>query len=146
MLLSFLWFVHMILYMLPFFTIWPFLNLLFYGLDRFLPLLGAVGYAIFTAYLVICVIYGNIAIMSKMPLISVYPIVWKDTMTNAFLFNTGLLLLESFTIMQFVASAFAGYAQFTAINSMFNVYIKVGGDDSDCCLISLCVLEDSQMY
>jgi LMBR1 domain-containing protein 1 len=102
--------------------LWGGLNYLFQYLDLAFPLFGLIAYAIFTFYLLIAIIVGNITIASKLPLVSIYPIRYKDTLTTSFLYNTGLLLLGSFTVVQFAADAFSQYARFTSLDGKQNTF------------------------
>lgn len=122
--LTLVWIAHIIIYMLAPFPLFSFLNGLFFVLDLAFPLFGLVAYGIFALYLLICAIFGNIQVMSNLPLISVFPIKWKDTMLNSFIFNTGVLLLISITIVQFSTNAFSQYSRLTSIDAYFNVQIK----------------------
>lgn len=44
---------------------------------------------------------------------------YKGTLMNAFMFNTGVIILASFAVMQFCTQAFADYAHVTSIGSTF---------------------------
>lgn len=123
-LVTVLWIVHIILYMLTPTPLWPGLNFLFYYLDLGFPLFGLVAYSIFTFYLLAAIITGNITLASRLPLVSIYPIKYKDTLTTSFLYNTGLLMLGTFTVVQFTADAFSSYARYTSLDAMFNVYVS----------------------
>lgn len=124
LILTLIWILHIIIYMLAPFPLFSFLNGLFYILDLGFPLFGLIAYGIFAVYLLICAIFGNIQVASNVPLISVFPIKWKDTMLNSFLFNTGLFLLISITVVQFCTNAFSQYSRLTSIDAYFNVQIK----------------------
>lgn len=118
-----LWIIHIIIYMIPPFPLWGFLNLFFVWFDFIFPLFGLILYSVFALYLLLCVLYGNIAVASRLPLVSVFPLKWKDTLLNSFIFNTGLMLLVSITIVQFCLNAFSMYSRSTSIDSFFNLYI-----------------------
>jgi LMBR1 domain-containing protein 1 len=122
-LLTILWILQIAIYMIPKPPAWGFLNQFFIWFDMGFPLFGLIGYLIFTYYLMIAVIAGNVRIMSRIPLVAVFPIKYKDTSTSSFLYNTGLLLLVSITIVQFSAQAFASYINYTAISGFFNVIV-----------------------
>jgi LMBR1 domain-containing protein 1 len=118
-----LWVIHMILYMIPPKPIWGFLNVIFYYLDKGFPLFGLIAYLIFTYYLLFAVLAGNVCIMSRIPIISVFPLKKKNTATTSFLYNAGLMLLASITIVQFTAHAFRDYIKYTSIDGFFNVIV-----------------------
>ncbi len=123
--LSAAWFIHMILWMsVPDTPIWPGLNFFFYVVDLAFPVFGALGYAIFTFYLLLCVMYGSLTIMGRLPLINIYPIKFRDTLVNAFILHTWELLVISVTLIQFVCDAFSGYSNNTSIGVMFFVYVR----------------------
>jgi LMBR1 domain-containing protein 1 len=122
--LTITWLVHIIIYLLPPFPLWPFLNIFFQWLDTTIfPLFGLALYGVFALYLLICAIFGNVQVASRLPLISVFPLKYKDTMLNSFIFNTGLLLLISITVVQFCTNAFSQYTRFTSIDAYFNTQI-----------------------
>merc|ERR1719326_926787 len=54
----------------------------------------------------------------------VFPMDWQKTRTNSLLFNTGLILLTSIPICQFMANALPIYARSTSVDLMFGVQIK----------------------
>lgn len=58
--LSILWLVHVIAYVFVYPPSTTFLNGYFVALDSVFPLFGTVTYAIFSAYLLCCVVKGNI--------------------------------------------------------------------------------------
>jgi len=121
--LTVLWIVHMIIYMVPRPPIWPMLNQFFEWFDMGFPLFGLIAYLIFTYYLLFAVLAGNVRIMSRIPLVAVFPLKYRDTATSSFLYNTGLMLLSSITIVQFSANAFADYIKYTSIDLFFNVFV-----------------------
>jgi len=47
-----------------------------------------------------------------------------ETLMNAFLFNTLLMLLASVTVVQFCTNAFNLYNRLTGIDSLFNVGVR----------------------
>lgn len=119
-----LWIVHLIVYTLPTVPLWGGLNQFYIWFDTAFPLFGMLLYSIFAFYLLFSILAGNILIAGRIPICSVYPIRWKDTFTSSFLFNTGLLLLGSLTVVQFCASTFEAYVQNSVIDSMMNTYVK----------------------
>ncbi|KAL0481069.1 lipocalin-interacting membrane receptor [Acrasis kona] len=121
--ITILWIIHMILFMFTKQPIWGGLNLLFYYLDYAFPLFGLIAYSIFAFYLLMSVIAGNITIASRLPLVSLYPIKFKDTLTSSFLYNTWLLMLGCIPVIQFTANAFSSYGSVTSLSGFFNVYV-----------------------
>ncbi|KAL9650750.1 hypothetical protein ABK040_001803 [Willaertia magna] len=122
--ISILWIIHLIIYAIPQFPFWGGLNDVFRGLDYAFPLFGMIGYSIFAFYLLAATVAGNIFIAGRIPFCAIYPIKFKDTFTSSFLFNTGLMLVSSITIVQFCSTVFSKYAQTTVIEVMINTYVK----------------------
>jgi len=123
--LTLLWLIHIILYVFtqPY-PINPFLNTLFVKLDDAWGLLGTIAYGIFSFYLLMCCIKGNFKFGMRMFfLFPIHPMRVGGTLMNAFLFNTCLIIICSFSVTQFCTSAFSDYTSQTAINSLFNLSV-----------------------
>eukprot|EP00249_Psilotum_nudum_P011446 c23182_g1_i1 orf=622-2163(-) len=116
---SVLWVVHIIVYMLIQPPVSPFLNQIFIKLDDAWGLLGTVAFAFFSFYLLLAVIAGEMQLGMKLAFITIHPMKWGGTLMNSFLFNAGLILLSSISVIQFCATAFALYAQATAVQEIF---------------------------
>ncbi|VAI61356.1 unnamed protein product [Triticum turgidum subsp. durum] len=86
-------------------------------MDSVWGLLGTAAFAFF-CYLLIAVIAGEMMLGLKLVFISIHPI-WGGTLMNSFLFNVGLILLCSISVIQFCETAFAYYAQATAAQEIF---------------------------
>ncbi|KAL0333200.1 UNVERIFIED_CONTAM: LIMR family protein [Sesamum angustifolium] len=82
-------------------------------------LLGTVAFAFFCFYLLLAVIAGATMLGLKVVFITIHPMKWGATLMNSFLFNVGLILLCSISVIQFCATAFAYYAQATAAQEIF---------------------------
>jgi len=117
------WLIHIFLYLVPRRRpIAQFLNAFFITLDGAWGLFGTVAYAVYSFYLLWCVIKGNFKWGLRIPLLcSIHPMRVGETMMNAFLFNAWILLLASIAVVHFCAQAFKNYARFTGIDVLFNV-------------------------
>eukprot|EP01118_Nematostelium_gracile_P010170 TRINITY_DN3485_c0_g1_i1.p1 TRINITY_DN3485_c0_g1~~TRINITY_DN3485_c0_g1_i1.p1 ORF type:complete len:488 (-),score=119.73 TRINITY_DN3485_c0_g1_i1:108-1571(-) len=123
--LSICWLLHIILYMTAKPPIHPFLNNFFIALDEAWAIFGVLAYGIFAFYYMWCIIKGNFKFGLRIPLLfSIHPMKVGETLMNAFLFNTLLLLLASMTLVQFCSDAFSLYNRFTGIDSLFNIGVR----------------------
>ncbi|GLJ39322.1 hypothetical protein SUGI_0802570 [Cryptomeria japonica] len=113
------WVAHIVIYMLINPPISPFLNVVFIKLDDVWGLLGTVAFAFFCFYLLLAVIAGAMVLGLRLVFITIHPMKWGGTLMNSFLFNVGLILLSSISVIQFCATAFAVYAQATAAQEIF---------------------------
>mmetsp|Transcript_663 Transcript_663/g.2692 ORF Transcript_663/g.2692 Transcript_663/m.2692 type:complete len:149 (-) Transcript_663:107-553(-) len=73
----------------------------------------------FCFYLIMCVIKGNIKVGFRFLLFAVYPMRLNGTLMSSFLFNVGLIMLSSISVIQFCARAFDGYAAETSVSKIF---------------------------
>eukprot|EP01116_Phalansterium_solitarium_P006080 TRINITY_DN18393_c0_g1_i1.p1 TRINITY_DN18393_c0_g1~~TRINITY_DN18393_c0_g1_i1.p1 ORF type:complete len:486 (+),score=22.70 TRINITY_DN18393_c0_g1_i1:154-1611(+) len=123
--LSFMWFIHIILFMIPVPPIYAYLNIGFIDMDNVFGLFGVGIYAVFAFYLLAAVIKGCFKFGMRVPFIfTIHPMKYNGTMMNAFLFNAELLLLSSVTVVQFCTAAFSEYNRLTSIDALFNVGVK----------------------
>lgn len=127
--LSITWLIHIIVYVIPVSNFAPpldgFLNNFFNILDSAFSLFGVVAYGIYSFYLLWCVIKGNFKFGLRIPLIfSIHPMKVGETLMNAFLFNTLLILLASVSVVQFCVSSFDLYSRFSGIDILFNVAVR----------------------
>jgi len=124
--LSFFWILQIALYILPQVfnhgPLTPLLNAFFEAVSK-APIFGPLFYGLFAFYLLLCVVKGNIKLGFRFIFFTLYPLRLHDTMMNALLFNTGLILTGSLAVVQLCTIAFAEYARFTAINAIFFVQI-----------------------
>ncbi|KAL6496172.1 hypothetical protein OROGR_029430 [Orobanche gracilis] len=119
LIVSVAWVAHIVIYLLidPPFS--PFLNEIFIKLDDVWGLLGTAAFAFFCFYLLLAVVAGAMMLGLKLVFITIHPMKWGGTLMNSFLFNVGLILLCSISVIQFCATAFAYYAQATAAQEIF---------------------------
>jgi len=124
--LSITWLLHIILFMAPrtkYFSL--FLNKMFIDMDNAFGLFGTGAYAVWSFYLLWCVIKGNFKVGVRVPLFcTIHPMKVGETLMNAFLFNAFVLLLGAFAIIKFCATAFSVYARYTGIDILFNVGVN----------------------
>lgn len=120
--LSLAWFLHIILNNIA--NVTPFLNAMFVALDRAFSLLGTAAYGIFAFYLLWCVVKGCCKFGMNFLIFQVHPMKIHDTMMNSFLFNTLLILISSVSVVQFCSVSFREYANNTAVDSLFTVFVS----------------------
>eukprot|EP00657_Telonema_sp_P-1_P009079 TRINITY_DN3256_c0_g1_i2.p1 TRINITY_DN3256_c0_g1~~TRINITY_DN3256_c0_g1_i2.p1 ORF type:complete len:556 (+),score=154.25 TRINITY_DN3256_c0_g1_i2:141-1808(+) len=109
--ISIVWLAHIGLYMLPDPPVTGMLNTGLIWLDENVwGLFGATLYAVFSFYLVLCVIQGNVDFGLNLICCKLHPLVIGETLMSSFLFNAMVLGITSFSIVQFVSQAFQGYA------------------------------------
>ncbi|KAM1159768.1 hypothetical protein ACFX19_033468 [Malus domestica] len=119
LIVSVAWIAHIVIYLLISPPFSPFLNEVFIKLDDVWGLLGTVAFAFFCFYLLLAVIAGAMMLGMKLVFITIHPMKWGATLMNSFLFNVGLILLSSISVIQFCSTAFAYYAQATAAQEIF---------------------------
>ncbi|PRP87582.1 hypothetical protein PROFUN_04609 [Planoprotostelium fungivorum] len=102
-----------------------FLSKMFNTLDAAFGLFGVCAYGVFAFYLLWCIFAGNFRFGLRVPfLFSIHPMKVGETMMNAFLFNTLLLLLSAVAVVQFCTDAFNAYTRLTGSDVIFNTGIK----------------------
>jgi len=121
--ISLVWLIHIIVYVLPKYPWDPFLNKYFAWFDKWFSLFGTLSVAMFTIYLLFAAITGCFKFGLRVACMQLHPMVLGKTYMSSFLFNTGLVLLCALPVVQFSAQAFSDYARYTAINQIFNVQI-----------------------
>ncbi|KAH1150767.1 hypothetical protein AAZX31_16G091300 [Glycine max] len=119
LIVSVAWVTHIIIYLLIDPPLSPFLNEVFIKLDDVWGLLGTAAFAFFCFYLLLAVIAGAMMLGLRLVFITIHPMKWGGTLMNSFLFNVGLILLCSISVIQFCSTAFAYYAQATAAQEIF---------------------------
>ncbi|KOM58117.1 hypothetical protein LR48_Vigan11g115100 [Vigna angularis] len=119
LIVSVAWVGHIIIYLLVDPPLSPFLNEVFIKLDDIWGLLGTAAFAFFCFYLLLAVIAGAMVLGLRLVFITIHPMKWGATLMNSFLFNVGLILLSSISVIQFCSTAFAYYAQATAAQEIF---------------------------
>ena len=118
-----IWIIHIILDMLTDPPLYPFLNNFLDILNQIFPLVSWGFYAFMAYYLLIVTFYGFYRVTSNIPFLNFYPMGIRSTMANGLLVNSGILLVGSIAICQFLTNAFSSYIRYSAIDSMFNTYI-----------------------
>ncbi|PKU77060.1 LIMR family protein At5g01460 [Dendrobium catenatum] len=119
LIVSVAWLAHIVIYLLIDPPLSPFLNEVFIKLDDLWGLLGTVAFAFFCFYLLMAVVAGAMMLGLRLVFITIHPMKWGATLMNSFLFNVGLILLCSISVIQFCATAFGSYAQATAAQEIF---------------------------
>ncbi|KAL8039172.1 hypothetical protein ABFX02_10G017300 [Erythranthe guttata] len=119
LIVSVAWIAHIVIYLLIDPPLSAFLNEVFIKLDDIWGLLGTAAFAFFCFYLLLAVIAGAMMLGLKLVFITIHPMKWGATLMNSFLFNVGLILLSSISVIQFRATAFGYYAQATAAQEIF---------------------------
>ena len=122
--ITILWVLHVIVFMFFYPPQSQFLNNYFIQFDNWFPLFGVISVAIFTLYLLFCVVAGNFKLGVRFLCIELHPMKINGTYMNSFLFNLILILLCTFPIVEFASDAFAGYARFSNIYQFFGVQMK----------------------
>jgi len=121
---SLAWVIHMVLFVFLD-NMHPFLNDLLVWLDTQWSLLGTIGYASFTFYLLWCTVIGVLKLGLRVGCcFSIHPMEPGKTMMNSFLFNVGIILLCEIPCIQFCTNAFSIYARVTAISVIFGTQIQ----------------------
>ncbi|KAK1307216.1 LIMR family protein [Acorus calamus] len=119
LIVSVAWVAHIVIYLLIDPPLSPFLNEVFIKLDDVWGLLGTAAFAFFCFYLLLAVIAGAVMVGMRLVFVTIHPMKWGGTLMNSFLFNVGLILLCSISVIQFCATAFGYYAQATAAQEIF---------------------------
>jgi len=118
-LIAIAWMLQILLYILIQPPVTGLLNLAFIALDNVFPLFGTLLFCLFVFYLIWAVIKGTMKFGLRLLIITVHPMKFKGTHMNSFMFNTGLVIMASFAVMQFCTEAFSEYARFTSINIIY---------------------------
>lgn len=121
---SLLWVLHIIIFMLVPNPPTSFLNEFFLWFDTWFPFLGTVAITFFIVYLTFAVIKGNTKFGSRFFLIKIHPMEPQKTLINSFLFNTGLILLTALPAVQFASDAFSQYARLTDAQVIFSTQMR----------------------
>eukprot|EP00963_Diacronema_lutheri_P007456 scaffold649_cov347-Pavlova_lutheri.AAC.95 len=113
--------VHIILYMLISPPVSPVLNTVFIDLDSAFGLFGTLAFGIVSYYMILVTMKGNLKFGLRFLFGAVHPMRVGGTLMSSFLFNVALILLSTFAILQFSATAYSEYANNTAIFDIFTV-------------------------
>ena len=120
--LSLMWILHVFLYNTL--NLNPFLNDFLVQMDETFSLLGTLVYSIFAFYLLGCTVKGCVKVGMRLVIFTIHPMKIGDTLMNAMLFNTALILLTSVVVTQFCAWSFRFYATNTAVDTLLNLYVR----------------------
>lgn len=120
--LSIAWVLHIIIWNIA--GAFPFLNNMFIALDNAFSLMGILAYGTFAFYLLWCVVKGCTKVGLNLLIFTVHPMKLGNTLMNAFLFNTLLILISSVSVVQFCAMSFREYAANTSVDLMFSTYVS----------------------
>uniref|UniRef100_A0A7S4HHM8 LMBR1-like membrane protein n=1 Tax=Prymnesium polylepis TaxID=72548 RepID=A0A7S4HHM8_9EUKA len=122
--LSIMWFLHILLYVFISPPPTLFLNALFMEMDQLFPLFGVLSYALFAFYLLFALLKGNMKFGVRFFCVPIHPMRVGATMINSMLFNVWLLQLCSFSLIQFCWRAFRSYARFTSADMIFGQQVQ----------------------
>jgi len=122
--ISIMWFLHIVIYVLPDPPLRPFLNNFFGWFDKWFPLFGVLSVAIFTVYLMLAAMVGCFKLGMRFLCMTLHPMKVGKTYMSSFMFNIGLVLLCALPVVQFCSTAFADYARFATIRQIYGVQIE----------------------
>lgn len=120
------WIIHIAIFILPAKPVHPFLNNFFVTLTDEVPgfpLFGVLAFALWSFHLLFCVVKGNFRLGVRFLFIKLYPMEIGNTLMNAFLFNTWIILLCSVPAVQFCVQAFPIYTGDTQASVMFGTQV-----------------------
>lgn len=120
---SFIWMLHIVLYVFIQPPATPMLNDFFIALDDFFPLFGVSFFGLFCFYLIAITIKGNFTLGLNLLFVTIHPMKQNGTLMSSFLFNVGLICMCSVAVIQFCSQAFSLYAAETAIQEIFDVEV-----------------------
>jgi len=122
--ISIMWIVQVIVYVIPNPPFHPLLNQYFQWFDGWFPLFGTLSVAIFVCYLLICATKGCFKFGLRFLLLDLHPMRPGRTYMSSFMFNIGMVLLCALPAVQFSQQAFADYARFTVVRQLFGVQVR----------------------
>jgi LMBR1 domain-containing protein 1 len=125
--ISLSWWIHIAIYILPAKPVHPFLNNFFVALTENVPsfpLFGVLAFALWSFHLLFCVVKGNFRLGVRFLVFKLYPMEVGNTLMNAFLFNTWIILLTSIPAVQFCVEAFPIYTSDTQASVMFGTQVR----------------------
>jgi LMBR1 domain-containing protein 1 len=122
--LTALWLIQIIIFMLFNPPLHPFLNTYFTWFDGWFPLFGTLSVAVFGLYLLLAAAKGNFKFGTRFFLIKVHPMEYRKTLMNSFVFNIALILLCVLPVVQFCTDAFSQYARLTDADLIFGAQMK----------------------
>lgn len=124
--LSILWIIQTILYVLPNPPLHPFLNqyFLFFEEDFPFPLISVVSFGVMVSYLMISAIKGCFKFGLRFFCCKLHPMQVNKTYMSSFLFNMVLILLCVLPCVQFATTAFGTYAQYSSASQLFGTQMR----------------------
>jgi len=122
--MSLLWFIQIILYFPVKEHIANPLGTIIQKLDNAWGLLGVLSYGISSFYILICVFKGILKVGLRILFIPLYPIAMGDTTMSSFLFNCGVLIISSFTVVHFCTLALSTYVTGTTVSVIFDLSLS----------------------
>jgi LMBR1 domain-containing protein 1 len=123
--MSLMWIIHICVFILPPKPADPLLNTLFIKLSiPGFPLFGVCAFGLYVGWLLFAVMKGNFRVGLRIACCRVFPMEYNNTLTNAFLANSWLILLCSFVVVQFSAIAFPIYARNSTVDLIFGTQIR----------------------
>lgn len=126
--ISITWIIHIAIFVLPITPIHPFLNNFFIELEEVggggFPLFGIIAFTLYAYWLIWCVVKGNFRFGARFLFIRLYPMEIGNTLMNAFLFNTWLIMICSVSVVMFCVRAFPVYTRLTQIDLLFGSQIQ----------------------
>ena len=117
--ISIVWILHIIIYMLFNPPIYAFLNKYLAQLDSFFSLFSTLTIAVMSMYLLLAASKGAAKFGTRFFLVSVHPLEPGKTLLNSFIFNVQLVLLCVLPTVQFSTNAFNAYAVYTSAGIIF---------------------------
>ena len=122
--ISIMWILQIIIYVIPDPPFHPLLNEYFAWFDGWFPLFGTLSVAIFVVYLLLCAIKGCFKFGLRFMLVDLHPMRPGRTYMSSFMFNIGMVLLCALPSVQFAQEAFSEYARFTVIRQLFGIQVE----------------------
>jgi LMBR1 domain-containing protein 1 len=122
--ISLLWLVQIVLVVLIQPQVHPFLNEIFIFFDGVADFIGTALFALFTFYLLLCVIRGNLKFGTRFFIIKLHPMKPGKTLINSFLFNLMFVLLAVLPVVSLSVDSFAAYTRLTDAGVIFGTQIE----------------------
>ena len=122
--LTLVWVLHIIIYMLFTPPLYGFLNVYLRQLDGFFPLFSTLTIGIMSVYLLLAASKGAAKFGTRFLLVSVHPLEKGKTLLNSFIFNVQLVLLCVLPTVQFSTNAFNAYAVYTSATVIFGTQMN----------------------
>ncbi|CAG9582364.1 conserved hypothetical protein [Leishmania major strain Friedlin] len=114
-----LWVLHILLSNIL--NVFPLMDRMICFLNGLLPMLATLVYAYCAMYLMWCTVVGCRSVSGHVLILPVYPLRVRETMLNALLFNSLLLLCSAFAVLHLCVVSFSTYAASTFLHNVFVV-------------------------